>query len=74
MVPVSVRSTEERGTLGNRLSAVFCPLPLSEPMPAERLRKVRESMKGLKESGQVLGASAIARLGDFAPFVRLDLA
>jgi WS/DGAT/MGAT family acyltransferase len=67
MVPVSMRSTEERGSLGNRLSAVFCPLPLSEPAPTERLRKVRESMKGLKEGGQALGAAAIVRLGDFAP-------
>jgi hypothetical protein len=31
------------------------------------LRKVRESMKGLKESGQAVGAQALTRLGDFAP-------
>jgi hypothetical protein len=33
----------------------------------ERLRKVREAMKGLKESGQAIGAHSLSRLGDFAP-------
>ena len=67
MVPVSVRTADQRGTLGNQVSAMFCPLPVAEPSPTERLRKVRESMKGVKESGQAVGASAIVRFGDFAP-------
>jgi WS/DGAT/MGAT family acyltransferase len=67
MVPVSVRAQDQRGTMGNQVSAVFCPLPVAEASAGERLRKVREAMKGLKESGQAVGASAIARLGDFAP-------
>jgi WS/DGAT/MGAT family acyltransferase len=67
LVPVSVRSAEEHGTFGNQVSAVFCPLPVGDPDPASRLRKVRESMKGLKEGGQVIGARALTRLGDFAP-------
>jgi WS/DGAT/MGAT family acyltransferase len=67
MVPVSVRPQEQRGSMGNQVSAVFCPLPVGDPDPASRLRKVRESMKGLKESGQVIGAQALTRLGDFAP-------
>lgn len=67
MVPVSVRAPEERGTLGNRVAAIFCPLPVDEPDPGARLRKVSESMKGLKESRQAVGAMALTRLGDFAP-------
>ena len=67
MVPVSVRTADQRGTFGNQVSAMFCPLPVAEPSPTERLRKVRESMKGVKESGQAVGASAIVRFGDFAP-------
>lgn len=67
MVPVSVRPQDQRGSLGNQVSAVFCPLPVGDPDPASRLRKVRESMKGLKEGGQVIGARALTRLGDFAP-------
>ncbi|HXN56763.1 MAG TPA: wax ester/triacylglycerol synthase family O-acyltransferase [Myxococcales bacterium] len=67
LVPVSVRPQEAQASFGNHVSAIFCPLPVSEPSARERLRKVREAMKGIKESGQALGASAIARLYDFAP-------
>src|SRR5438105_8862401 len=67
LVPVSTRGAHDRKTFGNQISAVFCPLPVAEPNPLERLRKVREAMKGVKESGQAVGASALASLGDFAP-------
>jgi WS/DGAT/MGAT family acyltransferase len=67
MVPVSMRTQDARGTFGNQVSAIFCPLPVTEPNPVERLRKVREAMKGLKESGQAVSAHALSRLGDFAP-------
>jgi len=67
LVPVSFRTAHGRNTFGNQISAVFCPLPVGEPNPTERLRKVREAMKGLKESGQAVGAQALTRLGDFAP-------
>jgi len=40
MVPVSMRTQDERGTFGNQVSAVFCPLPVTEASPLERLRKV----------------------------------
>jgi WS/DGAT/MGAT family acyltransferase len=52
MVPVSVRPAEQRGALGNQVTAMFCPLPASDPDPLSRLGKVREAMKGLKESRQ----------------------
>jgi WS/DGAT/MGAT family acyltransferase len=67
LVPVSVRPQAAQATFGNQLSAIFCPLPVSEASARERLRKVCAAMKGIKESGQALGASAIARLSDFAP-------
>ena len=67
MVPVSVRSPDARGTLGNQVTAMFCPLPVAEPDPSFRLARVQEAMKGLKESKQAVGALALSRLGDFAP-------
>jgi len=67
LVPVSMRSRRERGTYGNQVSAVFCPLPVTEPDPAARLRKVHEAMMGVKKSGSAVGAHALSRLGDFAP-------
>ena len=67
LVPVSMRAETARGTFGNQVSAVFCPLPVTEPSAVERLRKVREAMKVVKENGQAVGANALSRLGDFAP-------
>jgi diacylglycerol O-acyltransferase / wax synthase len=67
LVPVSMRGAHDRNTFGNQISAVFCPLPVAEPNPVERLRKVREAMKGVKEGGQAVGAAALASLSDFAP-------
>jgi WS/DGAT/MGAT family acyltransferase len=67
MVPVSVRSADQRGTFGNQVAAMFCPLPIGEPDPAARLARVRDAMQGLKESRQAVGAATLTRLGDFAP-------
>ncbi len=67
LVPVSVRSLDARGTFGNQVSAVFCPLPVANPNPVERLHRISREMKVVKESGQAIGAQALSRLGDFAP-------
>ena len=67
MVPVSVRTSDQRGTFGNQVTAIFCPLPIAEPDPVARLHRVTETMRGLKESKQAIGALALTRLGDFAP-------
>jgi WS/DGAT/MGAT family acyltransferase len=66
-VPISVRSDDQRGALGNQLTQVMAPLPLFLDDPLARLRYVKEAMDGLKESRQALAASAIASLQDFAP-------
>ena len=66
-VPISLRTEEGKGKLGNDLTMVMAPLPVDEPDPAARLRRVREEMGHLKESKQALGAKAIANLQDFAP-------
>ena len=67
LVPVSVRTADARGTFGNQVSAVFCPLPVGNPNPIERLHRVSEAMRVVKESGQAIGAQALSKLGDFAP-------
>jgi WS/DGAT/MGAT family acyltransferase len=67
LVPVSVRGADSAGTLGNRVTAVFCALPVGEPDPWKRLRKVASDMKALKDSGQAVGALAWTHLGEFAP-------
>ena len=67
LVPVSIRSEDERGTLGNRIAAMRAALPVYAEDPLERLRIVRASMSNLKESKQALGAEVIAGLQGFAP-------
>jgi diacylglycerol O-acyltransferase / wax synthase len=66
-VPVSVRGPEARGTYGNQVAAVFCPLPVGEPDPVARLRRVSAAMKNLKETRQAVGALALTHLGEFTP-------
>jgi diacylglycerol O-acyltransferase / wax synthase len=66
-VPVSIRAEDERGQLGNRIVAVRAPMPVYIEDPVERLRVVRESMDGVKQSKQALGAEVISRFNDFAP-------
>ena len=67
MVPVSVRADSERGALGNKVAAVYAPLPIGLEDPIARFRAVHEAMRGLKESGQAVGAETITALADFAP-------
>ena len=67
MVPVSVRADSERGALGNRVTTMYAPLPIGLEDPLARYRAVHEAMRGLKESGQAVGAEVITSLTDFAP-------
>jgi hypothetical protein len=67
LVPMSIRSDEQQGEGGNQIAAMRGPLPVYVDDPVERLRVVRESMAGVKDSKQALGAEVIAGLQDFAP-------
>jgi WS/DGAT/MGAT family acyltransferase len=67
MVPVSVRTKEQRGKLGNQVAAMWAPLPVGIENPAECLRKIAASMADLKESGQAVGAQVLTNLAGFAP-------
>ena len=67
LVPVSIRAEDDHGSLGNRIAVMRGPLPVYAEDAVERLRIVRESMGGLKESKQALGAEVISGLEDFAP-------
>jgi diacylglycerol O-acyltransferase len=67
IVPVSVRADEKKGALGNQITAMLGSLPVYAEDPVERLRIVSESMRGLKESKQAVGAETLTRLQGFAP-------
>ena len=67
MVPVSVRADAQRGALGNQVAAMWAPLPVGNDDPRAVLADISEAMRGLKESGQAVGAQALTSLADFAP-------
>jgi WS/DGAT/MGAT family acyltransferase len=75
LVPVSIRTVDEHGELGNKLTAMRGPLPVGIDDPAERLAVISAAMDALKASKQPLGAEAIWGLNDwfrdFAPPVLL---
>ncbi len=73
MAPVSVRGSEERGTLGNRVSAWMIDLPLAERDPRRRVEKIREQTERLKASKQALGAEVLTRVVEWTPSTLLSL-
>jgi WS/DGAT/MGAT family acyltransferase len=67
MVPVSVRADVERGALGNKVGAMWAPLPVGLTDPVQRLLRIRREMDGIKDSGQAVGAQVLTTLSGFAP-------
>jgi WS/DGAT/MGAT family acyltransferase len=67
LVPVSIRATDERGALGNRIAAMRGPLPVYVEDPVARLRAVSAAMRELKDSKQAVGAEVLASVQNFAP-------
>src|SRR6185312_8026332 len=67
MVPISIRADVERGALGNRVAAMWAPLPIGVTDPTQRLLNISRDMDGVKESGQAVGAQVLTELTGFAP-------
>jgi WS/DGAT/MGAT family acyltransferase len=57
--PVSVRSEEDRGKLGNRVSGWLVRLPVDEEDPRRQLDRIHETTQELKDSHHALGADLI---------------
>jgi diacylglycerol O-acyltransferase len=67
MVPVSVRTAEQHGALGNQVTTMMAPLPVWCEDPVRRMQLVTKAMGDLKQSKQALGATLLTQLADFAP-------
>ena len=67
LVPVSVRTQDQRGTLGNQLTVMRGPLPVYITDPVARLKFVSRAMNGLKESKQAVGAATLVAVNNLAP-------
>ena len=74
MVPVSIRADEERGALGNKVTAMYAPLPVGLEDPVERFKAVHDALGDLKASGQAVGAERLTQLAGFAVPTVLDQA
>ncbi len=65
LCPVSVRTQDERGTLGNKVSQLTVPLPLHLADPIERMEYVWKTTTGLKESKQALGGEVLTAISEW---------
>ncbi|MFL6151541.1 MAG: WS/DGAT/MGAT family O-acyltransferase [Ornithinibacter sp.] len=73
LVPVSVRTEEHRGQLGNHVTALFAELPVGVDGPRERLTVVTHQMTELKGSGQSIGIESMLAAADFVPATLMTL-
>lgn len=73
MAPVSVRTRDEKGTLGNKVAMWLLTLPIAEPDPAKRLAEVATETKNLKETDHALGASTLVQVSTGAPATIVSL-
>jgi WS/DGAT/MGAT family acyltransferase len=67
MVPVSVRTREQMGTFGNRVSGMFVPIPTHVADTRERLMAAHETMRGAKERHRAVPAELLQDVTQFIP-------
>ena len=67
MVPVSVRTEEEKGTFGNRIGAMFVPISTDEPDPRRRIERAHEVMRAAKERYRATPADLLQDATQFVP-------
>jgi len=72
--PVSVRSKEERGGMGNRVSNWFIALPIGEANPRKRVETIQKVTQKLKTSQQALGVQMMMAVAEWTPTVVLTAA
>jgi len=65
-VPVSVRTTDQEGALGNKVSMMLAPLPTNLSDPVGRLEAMHEAMRAAKEQHGAIPASLLADVTQFA--------
>jgi WS/DGAT/MGAT family acyltransferase len=66
MVPISVRSDDQRNAMGNQVSSAFASLATDLDDPIDRLRVIHESMNAAKDVQQLIGADTLQNWVEFA--------
>jgi WS/DGAT/MGAT family acyltransferase len=67
MIPVSIRTAEERGTFGNRVSTMAVAIPTDVEPPLERLQAAHEALRSAKERHRAVPASLLQDATLFIP-------
>jgi WS/DGAT/MGAT family acyltransferase len=73
MAPISVRSTDEKGDMGNQVSAMIVPLGSHIADPAERLAYVFSQTKNSKALTNALGARRMTEVSKANPLLYMAL-
>ena len=66
MVPVSVRTEDQKTDMGNKVSSMFASLATDVEDPVQRLAAIHEGMRGAKEQHQAIGADTLTDWAEFA--------
>jgi len=68
MIPVSTRGADERGKMGNKVSAMFLDIATDVADPVERLNVIKAHTQGGKAFEKAGATRAFVDLWDFVPF------
>jgi WS/DGAT/MGAT family acyltransferase len=74
MNPVSTRTSEQKGALGNQVAMWLVTLPISDPDPISRYNKIKAETSRLKGTNQALGAATLVELSRGTPLTLISLA
>jgi diacylglycerol O-acyltransferase len=74
MVPVSVRTEQEMGAFGNRISAMFVPIPTDEADPRRRIERTHDVLRAAKERHAATPAELMQDATQFLPPVVMSSA
>jgi diacylglycerol O-acyltransferase len=66
-IPVSVRTSDQMGTYGNRIMLMSAPLFTNEPDPVARLQLHHEALSDMKERHKALPAELLQDANHFIP-------
>ncbi|GAC1577328.1 MAG: wax ester/triacylglycerol synthase family O-acyltransferase [Novosphingobium sp.] len=73
MAPISVRSTDEKGDMGNQVAAMIAPLGTHIADPAERLRYVHSQTTNSKAMTDAIGARNMTEMSKVSPALFMAL-
>jgi diacylglycerol O-acyltransferase / wax synthase len=74
LCPVSVRSPDQHGSLGNKVSAMFVNLPVDNRPAVERLGAISVQTADLKERRQAVGAEMLLGMTEYVAPTLMGLA